>query len=250
MKKTKRGKKIVAMAVMLCVGLFTVGVVYVNDYYRPTEQALVALESNQQVEVSSLEGGTLVFRPEESASDFTEEQSIGLIFYPGGKVAYEAYAPLMRALAEQGILCVLPEMPCNLAVLDTNAAEGILEQFPEITDWYLGGHSLGGSMAASYVAENATEYEGLILLASYSTAYIADSDLKVLSVYGSEDNVLNLEKYKEYSSNLPADVVENVIEGGCHAFFGSYGAQEGDGIPTITEQEQLQKTVDFIMQIL
>lgn len=242
MKKSNLSKKTAAMALMVCICLFTVGFVYINDYYRPTEQALAALNSTEQVEVSYLEDGTLVFKPVESNK--------GLIFYPGGKVAYEAYAPLMQALAEQGILCVLPEMPCNLAVLDMDAAEGISEQFPEVTDWYLGGHSLGGSMAASYVAENATEYKGLILLASYSTADIADSGLQVLSVYGSEDKVLNLEKYEEYRSNLPGDTVEYVIEGGCHAFFGSYGAQEGDGVPTITEEEQLQKTVDFIKKIL
>lgn len=260
MKRKNLGKKILAILTALCVCLITAGAIYVNDYYHPTEQALSAMESDQQVEVSVLEDGTLVFRPTEfveqasekpssgdtQKADNIEAMTTGFIFYPGGKVAYEAYAPLMRALAERGILCVLPEMPCNLAVLDMSAAEGIPEQFPEITDWYLGGHSLGGSMAASYIAENREEYVGLILLASYSTADIADSGLKVLSVYGSEDKVLNREKYEEYGSNLPTNTIENVIEGGCHAFFGSYGAQEGDGIPSITEQEQLQKAVDFI----
>lgn len=244
MKKSNLGKKILAMVLTAFVCLVVAGVVYVNDYYRPSESALATLESDRQVEVFALEDGTLVFKPA------TENIVKGLIFYPGGKVAYEAYAPLMRALAEQGILCVLPEMPCNLAVLDMNAAEDIPGQFPEITEWYLGGHSLGGSMAASYVGKHASEYEGLILLASYSTGDISDSGLKVLSVYGSEDKVLNLEKYKEYRNNLPADTIENIIEGGCHAFFGSYGAQKGDGMPKITEQEQLQKTVDIIMGML
>lgn len=86
----------------------------------------------------------------------------------------------------------------------------------------------------------------MILLASYSTADIADSGLKVLSIYGSEDKVLNLEKYEEYKSNLPTDTMETIMEGGCHAFFGSYGQQEGDGVPKISEEEQVQKTVDLV----
>lgn len=156
-----------------------------------------------------------------------ENPAVGFVFYPGGKVEYTAYAPLMLALAERDILCVLVEMPLNLAVLDMGAAEGIPEQYTEVETWYIGGHSLGGSMAASYAAEHTEEYAGLVLLAAYSTAEISDMD--VISLYGSEDGVLNREKYQEYRSNLPESTVETVIEGGNHAGFGSYGFQEGDG---------------------
>ena len=83
------------------------------------------------------------------------------------------------------------------------------------------------------------EYEGLILLGSYSTADLSDTDLDVLSIYGSEDKVLNREKYEENKSNLPDDFSEVVIEGGCHAYFGMYGAQDGDGTPTIQTTSRL-----------
>ena len=153
----------------------------------------------------------------------------------------------MRTLAENGILCVLIEMPGNLAVLDMDAADGIQEQFPNISNWYIGGHSLGGSMAASYVADHTDLYDGLLLLASYSTADLNSADLKVLSVYGSNDTVLNPEKYADYFSNLPETTTEVIIDGGCHAFFGSYGAQKGDGTPSITEEEQIAQTVSAIL---
>ena len=102
---------------------------------------------------------------------------------------YTAYVPLIQACAENGILCVLVEMPFNLAVLYISAADGIMGEHPEISDWYIGGHSLGGSMAASYLADHADDYEGLILLGSYSTADLSADDLKVLSVFGSEDKL-------------------------------------------------------------
>ena len=134
----------------------------------------------------------------------------------------------------------------NLAVLDMNAANGIPEQYPQVDRWYIGGHSLGGSMAASHAAKNADRYEGLVLLASYSTADLAASDLDVISLYGSEDGVLNIDKYAEYKANLPASFEEHVIEGGCHAVFGSYVAQEGDGVPSISGEEQLQLTAQLL----
>lgn len=142
----------------------------------------------------------------------------GLIFYPGGKVQYEAYAPLMEACAEQGLLCVLLHMPGNLAVLDVNAAEGIPEEYSHIESWYMSGHSLGGSMAASYLSRHPDDFEGLILLAAYSTADLKDSGLSVLSVYGSEDGVMNRNSYETYRENLPADFTEFIIPGGCHAY--------------------------------
>lgn len=149
-------------------------------------------------------------------------------------------------LAEDGILCVLVKMPCNLAVLDRNAADSIPERFSEVTDWYIGGHSLGGAMAASYAAKHTDELDGLVLLAAYSTADLTDSGLRVYAAYGSEDGVLNCEKYEADRINLPQDTTETVIDGGCHAGFGSYGAQKGDGAPVISAEEQQQQTADAL----
>ena len=79
------------------------------------------------------------------------------------------------------------------ALKSDDAAEGIQERFPEIEDWYIGSHSLGGAMAAGYVAEHVDENKGLILLTFYSTMDISKSGLQVLSVYGSEDAMHSLE---------------------------------------------------------
>ena len=114
----------------------------------------------------------------------------------------------------------------------------------------MAGHSLGGSTAASYLGKHTDEYDGLILLAAYSTADLSDSDLKVLSVYGSNDGVLSMEKYEENKSNLPDDFSEVVIDGGCHSYFGCYGAQDGDGSPTISQDDQVRETVDATLELL
>jgi len=240
--KRKRKLWIITTSVLLALAMI-VGAcaIYLGDYYRADNEAISAFLP-QGTTWKEEPNGRIVFKPEGATK--------GFIFYPGGKVEYTAYIPLMQACAEQGILCVLVEMPFHLAVLDVNAADGIQKEYPEIEDWYIGGHSLGGSMAASYLADNAEDYEGLILLGSYSTQDLSATDLAVLSVFGSEDKVMNREKYDENRSNLPSGFTETVIDGGCHAYFGMYGAQDGDGTPTITPEEQIRFTVNSIVRVM
>ncbi len=240
--KRKRKIFIIVTSIVLVLAIIVAaGAIYLGDYYKADDEAIGAFLP-QGSEWKEEANGNIVFEPEGAKA--------GLIFYPGGKVAHTAYIPLMQACADRGILCVLVEMPFNLAVLDMNAANGIQEKYPEIEDWYIGGHSLGGSMAASYLEKHADEYEGLILLGSYSTSDLSKTDLHVLSVYGSEDRVLNREKYDKNKSNLPEGFTEYVIEGGCHAFFGMYGAQDGDGTPSITNEEQIYRTAELIAELV
>ncbi len=241
MEKRTLKKSQILPIVLLCFIIGGIGavVVYLNDGYEAAELAEFSLLSDENVTVEKIEDA-IVFTPK------TPQEA--LIFYPGGKVAHEAYASLMRAYAEEGVLCILLEMPFDLAVLDMNGANGYRELYPEITEWYVGGHSLGGAMAASYLEKHTEEYEGLILCAAYSTVDYSDTDLAVISMYGSNDKVLNAEKYQESKANLPKDYAEFVIEGGNHAFFGSYGLQEGDGIAAITNEEQIAITVEFTLK--
>ena len=240
---SKRKRKIfiwITASLLVLAVLIGACAIYLGDYYRADITAIQAFAPMNEVALQTLEDGTMIFKPEEAVT--------GLIFYPGGKVEYTAYQPLMAACAERGIMCVLVEMPFNLAVFDINAADGIQEKYPEIKNWYIGGHSLGGSMAASYLEKNTDAFEGLILLGSYSTADLSKTDLRVLSVFGSEDNVLNREKYDENKANLPNSFTETVIDGGCHAYFGMYGRQDGDGEPSISNAEQILQTAEYIVE--
>ena len=238
-KRRKLWIALIATGLVLAV-LFGACAIYLGDYYHADMAAVEAFAPN--VSMQTGETGNIVFAPENAEA--------GFIFYPGGKVEHTAYVPLMKALAEKGILCVLVEMPFRLAVFDSNAADGIREQYPQIEKWYIGGHSLGGAMAASYVADHTDAFAGLVLLGAYSTADLTQSGLTVLSVYGSEDRVMNREKYAAGKSNLPADFTELVIDGGCHAGFGMYGPQDGDGTPTISNTEQIHITAAAIADMV
>ena len=102
-------------------------------------------------------------------------------------------------------------------------------------------------MAASY-ADSHEGWEGLVLLGAYSTADLKDDGIEVLSIYGSNDLVLNREAYGKSRENLRDDAVEYVIEGGNHGQFGSYGIQEGDGAATVTAEEQQAYTADLVAE--
>jgi len=235
----RQKKRIPGIALGLVIVLTAIMVGYLNDGYDATEAAQTALISDDNVIVEQIDGA-VVFMPVEPVD--------GMIFYPGGKVAHDAYAPLMRAYAEAGMACILLEMPFDLAVFDMNAADDYRYLYPEIESWYLGGHSLGGAMAASYLEGHLEEYDGLILCAAYSTVDYSETDLKIVSMYGSNDKVLNAEKYEECRVNLPESVAELVIEGGNHAFFGTYGLQDGDGTATIANDSQIATAVAYTIE--
>ena len=173
------------------------------------------------------------------------------MFYPGAKVEAATYAPLMSEISSRGIDCFLCDMPLNFALLDKDAAEDIRAAGAKNYEkWYIGGHSLGG-VAAAMTADDAEEpggideWDGLILLAAYPTEELSTS---TLSIYGSEDTVLDKNKYKrtELDGLWPDDFKETVIEGGNHARFGNYGEQNGDGKAEITASEQQKEAAEII----
>jgi len=171
--------------------------------------------------------------------------SANLVFYQGGLVRTESYLVLAHALSEAGIRVYLPKMPLNLAILDRFAFEDIYEN--DGLEWYVGGHSLGGASAA-YVAEADENVAGLIFLAAYppSTIDLSDQRLPVLSIVGSEDEVLDWVLYEETKTLLPSDTVFEIIYGGNHAYFGSYGQQCGDGDAWVSNRFQIIRTVELI----
>lgn len=228
----------IAVALAAIVLVCAVGfAVYVNDYYRAAPGNEVYLASTADLEVRQSDGIAAFGDP---------DASVGVIVYPGAKVAYDAYAPLARDLAERGVFCAVVEAPFNIAFFDTNAASRVMEAYPDIETWYVAGHSLGGVVASGWAADHVDELGGVVLLASYSTADLSQSGLSVLSLYGSEDEVLDRDAYADALPNLPSDFEEGVIVGGNHAQFGNYGAQAGDGVAAISPKDQWEEAADAI----
>ena len=136
--------------------------VVLNGRNQARPEAVAALQSDASVTVGRVAGQDwYVFSPT------TGEVNTGLIIYPGGFVDPVAYAPIAREIAARGYLVVLDPMPLNLAVTGINSADAILAAFPEIAHWAIGGHSLGGAMAAEYVKNNPGAVGGLGLGAAY-----------------------------------------------------------------------------------
>lgn len=235
----ERLKKRILIPVLLLLAAVLGGVYYVNDYYHSDDHAKDYLAGTEQVTVTEIAEGL-----------FLDGGGTGsaMIFYPGAKVEYTAYLPLLCKLAEQGTDCFLIRMPCNLAILGQNKAGRIQEEY-DYEEWYLAGHSLGGAMAAVYAAGHSGEFDGLILLASYPTKSLKGSGISVLSVYGSEDGILNMEKVEAGRELMPEAYSEICIEGGNHAQFGNYGMQSGDGEAQISGEEQQMQTVQAILPL-
>lgn len=232
-------KKIIILTFLFVISC-SLFIIYINDYYKADYNAIDKFFTNKKVEVGR----------ENNIITYHSNSDVGFIFYPGGKVDPNAYKPLLYLISKKNINTFLVDMPFNLAVFDINAADKIIKNNKHIKKWYIGGHSLGGAMAASYVKDNLNTIDGLILLGAYSSVNLSNSKLKVLSIYGSNDKILNKEKYNQYKKNLPKDYSEKVIIGGCHSYFGMYGLQDGDGKCSITNKEQIILTVNYITSYL
>ena len=213
--------------------------IYVSDYYRATETALACLGGDDSVKISD-EGDFI-------ALDGPGDE-VGLVFYPGGKVQAEAYLPLLKALARAGVDGYLARMPFNLAMFGVTRAEGIMARYDH-GRWYLGGHSLGGAMAADWASKHADALEGLVLLGAYPHRPVPEG-LRTLMLYGSEDGLVTQARVERAMPNLPADAVVLALPGGNHAQFGDYGEQKGDGVAAISRQEQQRRAVEEILKLM
>lgn len=235
------GLAVLALVIVLA-GVGTWAFVATNG--RPMPEAVAALQSDDKVRVTT--EPWLIFEPTRDA------RPVGFIFYPGGLVQPTAYAPAARALAAQGYTTVIVPMPLNLAVLAPDRAKDVIAAYPQIPRWVVGGHSLGGAMAARFVLNNPDLAQGLALWAAYpaETDSLAERNVAVSSISGTLDGLATPAKIEASKALLPADTRYVPIEGGNHAQFGWYGAQRGDNPATISREAQQAATVVATAELL
>jgi len=237
-KKRRIGRWIrLGLLALLAVIAVVLGVFFFT-YYHADETALLALESDDEVTVSETDYG--YFFDGKSTKDV-------LIFYPGARVEETAYAPLLRRIAEMGADVCLVKMPLRFAIFGINKADDVVEKY-DYENWYIGGHSLGGAMAAKYAAKHQDKIKGVLLLAAYSVDTLG-RDQKVVICYGDQDKIVNMKKIDEIGRYALQYSVE-VIPGGNHAQFGNYGFQRSDGTATISAELQQQLAVECFFEDL
>lgn len=196
-------------------------------------EAQIALKSNEAVKVNR--DPWIVFEP------ISGMEAAGFIFYPGGRV-----------LAEAGHLAILLPMPLNLAILNPDAANAIIDGYPGIKRWAIGGHSLGGVMAARYANHHPEKVHGLVLMAAFpeSGVDLSEAKLAVASIYGELDGLARVDEVEVSFDRLPPNSDNVLIVGGNHAQFGWYGAQIGDNSAEISHQEQHEQVIQATLAIL
>ena len=241
-KKSLKFKIFAGIAIFLLI-LISGFFIYVSSYYKADAFALESLESDALVQVE--EDGDIVFEPAGNA------KNVGFIFYPGAKVEPAAYASIAKEIASNGYTTIIAKMNFNLAILSPNRADSIISKYQDIDTWVIGGHSWGGVMASNYALEN-DKIKGLVLLASYpqDKTNLTDKSIQVLSLWGSNDQIADLNKVKDAQYVMPSDAEFMEIEGGNHGGFGDYGHQKGDGESSITNKQQMIDTSNYIIGLL
>jgi hypothetical protein len=154
----KKGIKRIIFVVIILLVVAAVGfIIWAETPSQPGAYALAALKSDSKVQVTN-HGKYISFEPtgQKSATAF--------LFYSGGHVDFRAYSPILRRIAEHGYLVVLVRVNLNLAFFDIEAGARVLKDFPQVTHWVTGGHSLGG-VASAYFAHNHAEIKGIVFWA-------------------------------------------------------------------------------------
>lgn len=237
MSRVLKGVIVALAGVILLAGAGFVGWTQLNRYPATAEAAALATPERRSPQ------GWLVFDP-------PSPPVAGLIFYPGGLVDPVAYAPAARALAERGIRTIIVPMPLDLAILNPNRADEVIAAYPDIQTWAIGGHSLGGAMAALYLASRpdmTDRVRGLVLWGSRAPDGVNLSGLPIeaVAIYGTRDGIAppNLSD-ADRLKGLPAGAQLVAIEGGNHSGFGAYGFQNGDLPAGISAEAQREATVE------
>ena len=237
MKRKKRIALIITSSLAGLVAISAIGFfAFVGVYYHADDAKIDAW-------VASNDGK--VVRQGDDYLVEGEKIEAGIIIYPGAKVEAKAYLPLAISLAKEGFYAIIPSMPFRLALFGKNRADDYIGK-GDIKQWYILGHSLGGAMASHYAYEHASSLSGIAFLAAYADKDLSDLPMKALSIYGSEDRVLNMDAYAKNKAHLPSNALEEVIEGGNHAGFGFYGEQFGDGASLLKEEKQIELTASII----
>lgn len=217
-------------ALLLALGLI-VGTVYVRPF-EATPVAVQALRSDARVQVTEQLTWYEMAPARRNASGDLVQPTSGLVFVPGARVDPRAYANILRPVAAAGYLVVVLREPLNFALPNSTHAESVIDVHPRIRYWTMGGHSLGGVNAAAF-ADRDTRVNGLLLYASYPAAALNRMDLKAMSISGSKDGLTTPDDIEASKAKLPRQTRYVVIDGAVHAYFGDYGDQPGDGVPTV-----------------
>jgi hypothetical protein len=246
-------------ALRIIQSVLAVGGIALVAWLRPfsaEEPALAAMNSDSAVTV--VETPTrIVLEPTGTTN------STAVFFEPGAKVEARAYAAILRPLAEDGFTVVIAKQPLAIAFLSIGDFDAARADFPAVTRWVIGGHSLGGVVASvqadagdgnSATAGNkgtVAPVVGLFLYAAYPASDESSSlAAKVLSVSATNDGLATPADVDAAKPLLPVDTTYSVIPGAVHAFFADYGPQPGDGTPTVshdTARSQIAAaTLDFV----
>ena len=217
---------------LLLGGLVLIGALVFLKPLSAEPIAIDALDDGDGVTVD-------VSRTEIRLTPTGDVSTVGLAFYPGARVDPQAYAHVLRPVAEAGFTVVIFKQPFNLAVLDSNAANAVIGDTDDAIDqWVVGGHSLGGAMASSYAETDRDELVALLLYAAWPVNDMSErADLAVMSVSGTNDGLATEADIDERKPDLPASTQYVPIDGAIHSYFGDYGLQRGDGTPTISRTD-------------
>lgn len=238
----------ILISVVVIIALVLVGfLAWANTPMMGVRARAIDVWTNPAVSITD-EGDSVLLAPTGTPS------GQGLVFIPGALVDPYAYLyKLAGTVEDTGLTVVVTKPILNLAFFDQRPLSTFTSHAPDVTSWYVGGHSLGGVRACQLADDPGTgspKVHGLILFGSYCANDLSGTGLRVLSIGGGDDGLSTPAKIAAARPLLPADATMVEIPGMNHAQFGDYGPQPGDNEPGITNAQARDRLTDALTAFL
>jgi pimeloyl-ACP methyl ester carboxylesterase len=220
-----------ALAAVVAAMLVAGGVAWAASPMLAEPGPLAAVRADAAVELSEHPDG-VVLAPRDA-----EPGGPGLVLIAGARVEPAAYAAKLERVAAAGVTVVIARPTLNFAIADTRPLDTFTRLAPRVGAWAVGGHSLGGVRACRLAADDPDAVSGLLLLGAYCADDLSRADLPVLTLSAGRDGLSTPQKIADAAPLLPPDAELATLDGATHAQFGDYGAQPGDGVPTVDDAD-------------
>lgn len=229
---------------LIFLGILLFAIVLLLAWYRidgiPTDNTRQFL-IGKGYSYSQDEYGDLLFTPE-------TRNGYGIVIMHGALIMPQSYAKSAAFFAQLGYTVYLPNGRGRLSITAVDKVAERLQQ-SDINDWYFIGHSMGGMASLETISRHGINAKAVALWATAMPSDYSDLTIPILFIWGDNDGLLPVERFKIGQSNLPADVEYVTLPGANHKNFAMYSHQFFDKNATIDWMEQIdfanQTTADF-----
>lgn len=222
---------------LLLVGLVVAFLVWANQVTPATQSYVDKIKHDSDFKVTETNHSIIL-----ASSQYTAQT--GIVFIPAIRIDPHAYIYKLSGIVENsGVTVVITKPTFNLPPIDFRPIATFTGDVGGVDNWYVAGHSRGGTRACGYAADQSAHVKGLILLGGYCDT---DVTVPILDITAENDELASDKDIQQHANHLKGDLTNVTISDAAHSSFGDYGSQSGDGDASVDSEFMRYELTDNI----